>query len=119
VQSKAKTAAEYLDELPDDRRQALTKLRSLIRKAAPKAVEGMGYGMITYTLGELLCALGSQKGYMALYACSDAVDPHRPRLGKLNCGKGCIRFKKLQDLPLDAVTDILKDSVRRLQAITG
>jgi uncharacterized protein YdhG (YjbR/CyaY superfamily) len=112
VQSKAKTPKEYLDELPEDRRKALTKLRTMIRKRAPAAVESMDYGMITYTMGGHLCALASQKGYMALYVCGPAVDAHRSRLGKLNCGKGCIRFKKLDDLPLDVAGDIVTEAVR-------
>jgi uncharacterized protein YdhG (YjbR/CyaY superfamily) len=113
VQSKAKTAKAYLDELPDDRRKALSKVRALIRKTVPAAVEGMGYGMITYTMGSMLFALASQKGYMALYANPKAVNAHRSRLGKLNCGKSCIRFRNLDELPLDAVRDILTDTVRR------
>ncbi len=114
MQSRAKTAKDYLDELPDDRRNALSKLRTLIRKAAPAATEGMEYGMITYSMGELLFGLAAQKGYMAIYVCDTAVvDVHRQRLGKLNCGKGCIRFKKLDDLPLDAVTDILREAFQQ------
>jgi uncharacterized protein YdhG (YjbR/CyaY superfamily) len=114
VQSKATTVASYLDELPEDRRQALSKVRALIRKTAPDAVEGMQYGMISYTLGDLLYALASQKHYMAVYVCdTEAVDAYRPHLGKLNCGKGCIRFRKLADLPLDVLAAILKEALQR------
>jgi uncharacterized protein YdhG (YjbR/CyaY superfamily) len=119
MQSKAATVKEYLDELPEDRRKALSKLRTLIRKAAPGAKEGMQYGMIGYTMGPMLCALASQKGYMALYVGGEALEAHRARLGKLNCGKSCIRFRALDELPLDAVTDILADTVRRCQAGQG
>ena len=46
MQSSAKTVAAYLKELPDDEvRRALTKLRTLIRKTIPDAVESMQYGM--------------------------------------------------------------------------
>lgn len=120
MQSKAKTVKEYLDELPEDRRKALSKVRALIRKTAPEAVEVMQYGMIGYNQGPVLFGLGSQKWYMALYVCdTKAVDAHRQRLGKLNCGKGCIRFRQLQDLPLDAVKDILIDSLRRRKSAAG
>jgi uncharacterized protein YdhG (YjbR/CyaY superfamily) len=114
MQSKATTVKDYLDELPEDRRKALSKLRTLIRKTAPAAAEGMQYGMINYMMGNMLCGLASQKGYMALYVCDTAVvDAHRSRLGKLNCGKGCIRFKSLDDLPLDVVADILAEVFQR------
>jgi uncharacterized protein YdhG (YjbR/CyaY superfamily) len=45
---------DYLDELPEDRRKALSKLRTLIRKTAPDAAESIQYGMPSYTLGEML-----------------------------------------------------------------
>jgi uncharacterized protein YdhG (YjbR/CyaY superfamily) len=116
MQSKAATAKAYLDELPEDRRKALSKLRTLIRKTAPDAVEEMQYGMIVYTMGSVLFGLASQKGYMALYADTVVVEAHRHRLGKLNCGKSCIRFRNLDELPLDAVTDILAESFQRRKA---
>jgi uncharacterized protein YdhG (YjbR/CyaY superfamily) len=120
MQSKATTVKGYLDELPEDRRKALSKLRTLIRKVAPDADEGMEYGMIGYSMGTPLIHLASQKGYMALYVGGDGpLDSYRDRLGKLNCGKGCIRFRKLDDLPLDVVSDILTEIVRRRKAGEG
>lgn len=118
MKSKATSVAAYLDELPDDRRQALTKLRALVRKQAPGASEEIQYGMPSYIMnGELLCALASQKAHLALYVCdSEVVEAHRAGLGKLNCGKGCIRFKKLADLPLDTVSTILKEAYQRRKA---
>jgi len=120
MQSKATTVSQYLDELPEERRSALVKLRKLVRKLAPDAVENMQYGMPSYSLGTLLFAFASQKGNLALYVCdSAAVDAHRDGLKGLNCGKGCIRFKHLDKLPLDVVSAILRDAVQRRQAILG
>lgn len=117
MQSKATTVAGYLKELPADRRKALSKLRTVIRKAAPKAVEEMQYGMIAYTMGEPILALASQKNYMAFYACyTDVVGKYGSSLGKLNCGKSCIRFNRLEDLPLDVVAKIVKDTVKASRA---
>ena len=108
--SKATTISEYLEELPPDRRAALGQLRSLIHRIAPKTVETMKYGLPSF--GEL-CALASQKNYMALYICEgDIVKAHLARLGKVSCGKGCIRFKRIGDLNLRAVESILKDVLR-------
>jgi uncharacterized protein YdhG (YjbR/CyaY superfamily) len=114
MQSKATTVAAYLDELPEDRRQALSTLRAMIREAVPDAVESMRYGMISYEQGDMQFGPAAQKTHMALYVCySDAVENHRERLGKLICGKGCVRFKRLADLPLDAVSDILREAAGR------
>jgi uncharacterized protein YdhG (YjbR/CyaY superfamily) len=105
--SKATTINEYLEELPPDRRSALGELRSLIHQVAPKTVEAMKYGLPSF--GEL-CALASQKNYMALYVCeSDIVKTHLAELGKVSCGKGCIRFKRIEDLNLRAVEGILRE----------
>lgn len=105
--SKAATISEYLEELPPDRRAALGELRKLIHRVAPGTVEAMKYGLPSF--GEL-CALASQKNYMSLYVCeSDIVKAHLAKLGKVDCGKGCIRFKSLSDLDLRVVETILKE----------
>ena len=70
----------------------------------------MKYGMPCY---EGLCAFASQKQAMSFYADPPVVEAHRAQLGKLNCGKCCIRFRKLADLPLDVVASILKDTLAR------
>ena len=107
MQSSAATITEYLEELPPDRRSALNELRALIHRVAPKTIEAMQYGLPAF--GDL-CALASQKNYMALYICeSDIVKTHLPQLGKVSCGKGCIRFKRLADLNLSAVESILRE----------
>ena len=116
MKSNATTVPEYLAELPADRQTALTKVRSVIKKTVPEAKESMQHGMAAYELNGLLFALASQKNHMALYVCeADVVDTHRDALGKLNSGKGCIRFRKLDELPLDAITQILKDAAGKRQ----
>ena len=113
MQSKAKTVDEYLGEIPADRRCALEALRTLIRSIAPGVQETMLYGMPAYLLDEPYCAFASQKQYMALYCCDDLLDQYRPQLGKLNCGKGCIRFRKLEDLPMEVISSLLKEMAKQ------
>ena len=108
--SKATTISQYLEELPPDRRAALGELRALIHRVAPKTVEAMKYGLPSF--GEL-CALASQKNYMALYVCeSDIVKAHLAQLGKVSCGKGCIRFKRIADLNLGVVESLLREILK-------
>ena len=107
MQSKTATISEYLEELPPERRSALNELRALIHRVAPQTVEAMQYGLPAF--GDL-CALASQKNYMALYVCeSDIVKEHLAQLGKVSCGKGCIRFKRLADLNWKSVESILRE----------
>lgn len=108
--SKAATIDEYLAELPDDRRAAVSELRALILRIAPTTVEMMQYGMPVF--GDL-CAIASQKHYLAIYVCeSEIVKAHAATLGKVNCGKGCVRFKRLSDLNLTAVESLLREVLK-------
>lgn len=128
--SKATTVDQYLDELPEDRRAAITKVRQVIKKNLPKGMaEGMQYGMIGYFVPHKIyppgyhcdpkqplpfAGLASQKGHMSFYLCALYQNPvleawlkeRAAEAGKkLDMGKGCIRFKKVEDLPLDLLAE--------------
>lgn len=127
MQSTAKTVDAYMSELPEDRRAIISALDSLIRNCAPELTRAndifMMYGMIgygkyhyTYASGRegdwAAIALASQKNYISLYLC--AADEHgyipeqnKDRLGKVSVGKSCIRFKKLEDLNLEVVKELV------------
>ena len=130
--SSAKTVAEYIAGLPDDRRAAISKVRAVIRKNLPAGyAEQMQYGMIGYVVPHklyppgyhckpeepvTLASLGSQKNYMALYLMSAyqhegmtewIKEQFKVRGKKLDMGKSCIRFKKVEDLPLDVVGEAI------------
>lgn len=132
MQSKATTVAEYLGELPEDRRAAISKVRQVIRKNLPRGiVEGMQYGMIGYFVPHKIypagyhcdpkqplpfAGLASQKGHMSLYLCTLYQNAEleawfKAKFAeagkKLDMGKGCVRFKKLDDLPLDVVGEAM------------
>jgi uncharacterized protein YdhG (YjbR/CyaY superfamily) len=124
------TVNAYLASLPEERRKAIAKVRAAINKGLPQGYkEGMQYGMIGWSVphsvypkgyhcdpkqGVPFAGLASQKGYMSLYLmCVYGDDTHRgwfeeewKKTGKkLDMGKSCIRFRKLDDLPLDLVTE--------------
>lgn len=125
VSSKAATVEQYLEELPEDRREAISAVRMVILQNLPKGYqEGMLYGMIGYSIpledypetynGEPLmyAALGSQKNHMALYLKNIYGNPemeqkfeeaYKTSGKKIDRGKGCVRFKQLDDLPLEVV----------------
>lgn len=125
VQSAARTVAEYLEELPEERRKVVAAMRKLVRQHLPKGyVETMGFGMICYAIplarypntynGQPLgcAALAAQKNYYSLYLMSVYGDSKQERelraafesAGKrLDMGKCCVRFKKLDDLELPAL----------------
>jgi hypothetical protein len=123
--STARTPEEYIAALPPDRREAISAVRDVIRSNLPEGFEeGIEFGVITWyvplerfpdtyngrPLG--LVALASQKQYMALYLNTVYGDPEledwfRARYAdsgkRLDMGKSCVRFRNLEDLPLDVV----------------
>lgn len=125
MQEKPVSALEYLEALPEDRRAALSSLRDAILSVLPPGyVETVRYGIIcyevplstfkdTYNRQPLMYAgLASQKGHMAVHLIgiysseemrAELEKGFRDNGKKLDAGKGCIRFKKLDDLPLDVI----------------
>jgi uncharacterized protein YdhG (YjbR/CyaY superfamily) len=128
LRSEAKTVAQYVRELPDDRRAAIKTVRKTMRANLPPGYqEGMQYGMIGYFIPHKLYPAGyhcdpsqplpfahlaSQKNHMAIYLFGMYADPKIEKWfrqqwaktdKKLDMGKSCIRFRKLEDLPLDLI----------------
>ena len=119
MQSKAPNVAAYLAELPAEAKGDLAKVRRLIRNSVPDAVECMRYGLPAYELGELLCSFAAQRNYLALYLLDpEVVAKFRTRLGKLSSGKGCIRFKRFEELPIETIRMMLGEAALRRRAGT-
>lgn len=99
--SSAKTPQEYMAQLDDDWRGAtLTSLRQIILEQGPKLQEKMNYKMLCYCDGETaVFHLNAQKNYVSLYVGNASkIDPDGTLLAGLNIGKGCIRFKKSNEV---------------------
>lgn len=129
MQSTAETPEEYLFELADDRRDAIEAVRETILEHLPEGyVEAMGFGMIAYvvplerypdtynTQPLMYAALASQKNHMAVYLTSVYSDEaiqekfvagYKATGKKLDMGKSCVRFKSLDQLPLDVIGDAI------------
>jgi hypothetical protein len=125
MRSSAKTVKDYLSDLPEERRGAIEKVRQVVLDHLPKGYEeAMSWGMITYQVPLsrypdtynkeplMYAALASQKNHMALYLigiyANDTMrkqfeDEYRASGKRLDIGKSCVRFKTLDDLPLDLV----------------
>lgn len=133
MQSKAATVEEYLASLPEERRRAIQVVRKVILdNLDPGFREGMQYGMIGYCVPHSIypagyhcdprqalpfAGLASQKNHMALYLMCLYV--HQPladefrraweKTGKrLDMGKSCIRFRRVEDLALDVIGDTIR-----------
>ena len=103
------TVDEYIAAAPPERQATLRRLRSLIRSTVPEANERIEYGMPSYEYHGLFCGFAAQKRYSSFYLLHGAVvDAHRPLLAGLDVGKGCIRFKRDEQLPDETVRTLLK-----------
>ena len=133
MQSKATTVEQYLAELPPDRRDAISAVRKMILKNLDKDYEeAINYGMIGYYVPHRIfpdgyhcdpkqplgfLGLASQKHYMSLYMMCGYTEggpdswfrKEWAKTGKkLDMGKCCIRFRKLDDLAMDVVAEVIR-----------
>ena len=133
MQSKATTVEQYLAELTNERREAIEVIRKVILKNLPKGYEeGMQWGMPSYFVplsaypsgyncqpDQPLPFVGfaSQKNHMAFYGFCIYMDEElknrfvadwKKTGKKLDIGKSCVRFKKLEDVPLKVIGDAVK-----------
>ncbi|WP_396175256.1 DUF1801 domain-containing protein [Flavobacterium sp.] len=132
MQSTALTPKEYLSNLPDDRKEVMQKLRNSIIENIPQGFEEvMSYGMLGFVIPHSIYPegyhcdpklplpfinLASQKNFIALYHMGIYADnqllewfvaeyPKNSKT-KLDMGKSCIRFKKLDDIPYELIGDL-------------
>ena len=129
VSSKASTVNQYLEELAPERREIVSTVRSVILENLPQGyAESMNWGMISYEIpledypdtynGQPLgyLALAAQKRHYSLYMLGVYRDSEQE--AKLNeafkkagkkpdMGKSCVRFRKLEDIPLDVIGDLI------------
>ena len=129
----ATTVNEYIDSLPEERKAGVTKLRKTIKANLPKGFEEvMSYGMIGFVVPHSIYPsgyhcnpklplpfinVGSQKNYismhhMGVYASKDLLDWFVAETEKvpykLDMGKGCIRFKKPEEIPFELIVELAK-----------
>jgi len=143
MRSEAKTVEQYLSELPADRSAAISAVRETILKNLPAGYEEtMNWGMIAYEVPLSVCpdtyngqplmyaALASQKNHMAVYLTGIYTDDeirrgfeeaYRATGKRFDCGKSCVRFRKLDDLPLALIGESvaalpMADFVERVSA---
>lgn len=132
MKSQAKNVDDYLKELPEDRRNSIEKVREVILDNLPEGYEEtVNWGMISYEIplsvypktynGQPLAyaAIANQKNYLAIYLMGVYANPggeekfreEWAKTGKkLDMGKSCIRFQKLDDISLPVIADAISSS---------
>ncbi len=126
--TKAKTVAQYLKEVPAEHKELMEALHTFIQKSVPMlkthfATNMIGYGTFLYrnSKNDLLewpvIALANQKNYVSLYICSInngryLAESYAKELGKVKVGKSCIQLKKLEDIHLPVLKDLLVQAAK-------
>lgn len=134
MQSNATTVTAYLEEIPEERKEAFFKLRDTILTNIPKGFsEQLNYGSLGYVVPHSIypngyhchpklplpfIALANQKNFIALYHMGIYADPEllnwfvseypKHCEQKLDMGKSCIRFKKMDQIPFDLIGELVK-----------
>ena len=132
MQSKATTPEQFLSELPEDRKEAMLKLRNAIKENLPQGFEEViSYGMLGYVVPHSIYPSGyhcdpklplpfinlaSQKNFIALYHMGIYANKNleswfvseypKHVKSKLDMGKSCIRLKKMDDIPFDFIGEL-------------
>jgi len=112
MKSKASTIPEYISGLSSKERSVVATLDKMVRVAAPKGSGSMKYGMPTYEFASRIIAFNSQKNYFSFYADPEIVKRYRTELRGLDCGKSCIRFRKIEDVSLATLRKIVSDCAK-------
>jgi hypothetical protein len=134
MQSNATTVAAYLEEIPEERKEAFFKLRDTILTNIPKGFsEQLSYGSLGYVVPHSIypkgyhcdpklplpfIALASQKNFISLYHMGIYAKPEllnwfvseypKHSAQKLDMGKSCIRFKKMDQIPFDLIAALVQ-----------
>jgi uncharacterized protein YdhG (YjbR/CyaY superfamily) len=112
VRSSATTVAGYIEEQPSDWKPALKRLRAACRRELRGYSESMRYGMPAYSRdGQVEVTFGKQADYLSLYILKQPVfEAHRGALAGLSLGKGCIRYRRPEQIDWIVVSSLFADT---------
>ncbi len=111
--TKPKTVEAYIASFPPDTQTKLTAIRTIIKKTAPEAEEGISYGIAGYTLNGPLVYLGGYKQHVSLFATASqrVATKFAHDLAPYKQSKGTIQFKLSEPLPTELIRRIITERV--------
>jgi uncharacterized protein YdhG (YjbR/CyaY superfamily) len=110
--SKPKSHDNYLAALSEDKRAALTKLRKIIRTAAPNAEECISYGICAFRQNGMLVGYGATTKHCAFFLMNGStVENHKEELAEYDTSNGIIRFQPNKPLPATLVRKLVKSRI--------
>ncbi|HEY6767303.1 MAG TPA: DUF1801 domain-containing protein [Candidatus Sulfotelmatobacter sp.] len=107
---------EYLASIPEPGRSTLKKMRSVIRKAAPKdTIETISYGIPTFRYKGPLIWFGAFSGHCSLFPTASVIELFKDELKNYPISKGTIRFPLDKPLPAALVTKMVRARVKQVE----
>ena len=97
---------EYILNYPADIQKKITEIRSVIKKAAPDAVEKVSYGMPAYTFKGMLLYYAAHTNHIGFYPTPSAIEAFRKELSAYKPSRGTIHFPLDKPLPIKLIKDI-------------
>ena len=110
---KFNTIEDYIDAQPIEKRATLQKMRFIIQKAAPKAIEGISYNMPVFKLDGLLVYFASFKNHYGFFPFPDAISAFKKELAPYKTSKGGIQFPADKPLPVKLIQAIVKFRIKQ------
>jgi uncharacterized protein YdhG (YjbR/CyaY superfamily) len=111
----AKSIDEYIAGFPDETRELLEEMRTLIRSVAPDATETISYAIPTFDLnGEHLVHFAGFKKHIGFYPVPSGIEAFKDELAPYKSGKGSAQFPLGKPLPLDLIRRIVEFRVREI-----
>jgi uncharacterized protein YdhG (YjbR/CyaY superfamily) len=118
MRDDSQAITRYVAQVPEARRERALALHGLILSLFPQAAVSMDHRMPTYRVGEQFVAWASQKRHLSLYACSDErIAGFRARHPEVDAGKGCLRFRDGERLPLGDLAQVVRNALAPGRAI--
>lgn len=103
---------EYISDYPADIQKKITEIRSVIRKAAPDAVEKISYGMPAYTFKGMLIYFAAHTNHIGLYPYPSAMEAFKKEVAHYRTSKGTLQFPYERPLPLKLIAEIVSFRVK-------
>jgi uncharacterized protein YdhG (YjbR/CyaY superfamily) len=110
---RARNVDEYISNAPKDTQAKLSQLRGAIRTAAPKAEEGISYGMPYYSYKGRLVYFQLWKKHIGLYVPTPVLEEHKRELQGYYAAQATVRFPLNKKLPITLIKKLVRARVRK------
>lgn len=115
AKKKTTTVSEYINAAPKEARAKLREIRSILKKVAPKAKEGLKWGYPVFEDQRILFSYGAFKTHLNFMPTGPAMKPFKKELEKFTTGKDTIQFSYDRPLPKALIRKIARHRLKEVK----